>query len=172
MRDLEGQGAGPFSSLIVICWVILASLVLGRLLFRPSLPDLLLPTIAIEVAPAAVASIAWFAMNGGKVGPVVTGLAGYGLLMVVAQLRLLPMYLRLRFMPTFWGFTFSWAVVASATLLWADVGVKGGTARDVETYLLLAAITLLIVAIAIRTLIAIARGTLLPPPVHPVEVVT
>ena len=40
----------------MICWLILGSLIMGRLLFRPMLPAALVPTLAIEVAPAAVAS--------------------------------------------------------------------------------------------------------------------
>ena len=74
----------------VICWVVLGSIILGRLLFRPMLPPALQPTLAIEVAPAAVASLAWFQMHDGRVDSVTTFLAGYGILMIVAQLRLVP----------------------------------------------------------------------------------
>lgn len=42
----------------LVCWAIVGSMILGRLVFRPPLADALLPTTAIEVAPAAVASIA------------------------------------------------------------------------------------------------------------------
>jgi hypothetical protein len=38
--------------------------------------------------------------------------------MVIAQLRLLPTYLRLPFMPSTWAFTFSWAAVAAAAIIW------------------------------------------------------
>ena len=41
--------------------------------------------------------------------------------MIIAQLRLLPVFLRLRFAPSFWGFTFSWAAVASAGMFWLGV---------------------------------------------------
>ncbi len=48
----------------VISWIVVGSLILGRLFFRPLLPPPLQPTMAIEVAPAAVASLAWFAIHG------------------------------------------------------------------------------------------------------------
>ncbi|MGW0832085.1 SLAC1 family transporter [Streptomyces prunicolor] len=144
----------------LICWLILGSMILGRLLFRPALPTPLLPTLAIEVAPAAVASLAWFAINGDHVDIVAAGLAGYGLLMVLAQLRLLPVFLRLKFTPSTWAFTFSWAAVATATLHWIDAGHPAG--RLLWTYLVLATATALVGGIAVRTLIALGQHRLLP----------
>jgi len=102
----------------LICWVIVGSMILGRLIFRPPLPDALVPTMAIEVAPAAVASLAYFAINGGRLDPFTAALAGYGLLMALAQLPLLPRYLRLHFSLGTWAFAFSWAAVASTALYW------------------------------------------------------
>lgn len=154
----------------IICWVIFGSVIMGRLLFRPLVPPALLPTYAIEVAPAAVASLAWFALNGGHVDSVAALLGGYGLLMVLAQLRLLPAYLRLRFMPSTWAFTFSWAAVATAGLRWLQaLHPAGATAWQ---YLVLALITAFIAAIAIRTIIALARGQLLPAPAAPIAAST
>jgi tellurite resistance protein len=146
----------------VLCWIMLGSVILGRLLLRPMLPPPLQPTLAIEVAPAAVGSLAWLALNGGRIDVVTAFLAGYGLLMVLAQLRLLPVYLRLPFMPSTWSFTFSWAAVATVGLTWLQAThVTGYRAwQDVLT----AAITLLIGGIAVRTLVALRRRQLLPPP--------
>ncbi|MFB7310381.1 TDT family transporter [Streptomyces sp. NPDC056192] len=145
----------------LICWLILGSMILTRLLFRPSLPAPLLPTLAIEVAPAAVASLAYFAINGG-VDIFAAGLAGYGLLMVLAQLRLLPLFLPLKFTPSTWAFTFSWAAVCTVALHWIETGRPAG--HLAYTYLVLAAITALIGSIALRTLIALGRRRLLPEP--------
>jgi tellurite resistance protein len=38
----------------IICWLIPGSMILARLFFRPMLPAAITPTIAVEVAPAAV----------------------------------------------------------------------------------------------------------------------
>jgi tellurite resistance protein len=35
----------------LVCWFVLGSIILGRMLFRPLLPDAVLPTVAIELAP-------------------------------------------------------------------------------------------------------------------------
>lgn len=146
----------------LICWVIVGSMILGRLIFRPPLPDALVPTMAIEVAPAAVASVAYFSINGGKIDLFTAILAGYGLLMVVAQLPLVPRYRRLKFSVGSWAFTFSFAAVASTLLYWialGDIDAASGL-----SYLVLAAITALVGGIAIRTVIAISRRSLLPSP--------
>ncbi|MCH5676859.1 hypothetical protein [Streptomyces gilvus] len=95
-------------------------------------------------------------------------LAGYGTLMVLAQLRMPPVFVRLPFMPSTWAFTFSWAAVASVTLRWNEHGHPSG--HLTYTYLLLAAITLLIGGIAMRTLVALVRGQLLPKSGPPVPV--
>lgn len=149
----------------LICWIVLGSIVLGRLILGPSLPAPLMPTIAIEVAPAAVATFAAFVLDGNHVDMLVQALAGYGLLMVVAQIRLLPAYRRLFFMPSFWAFTFSWAAVAFAALFW--LGVTHPEGWRAESYVALAIISAFIGAIALRTSVALQRGNLLPTPPQP-----
>ena len=98
----------------------------------------------------------WFAI-GGRFDDL---LAGYGLLMVVAQVRLLPAYRRLRFSPGFWSFTFSWASVGFAGLSW--LGITHPSGWRLESYLVLALISVFIRAIAVRTAVALRRGELLP----------
>jgi tellurite resistance protein len=144
----------------LICWLMLGTLVLGRLILGPKPPTPLVPTMAIEVAPAAVACQAYFALNGHRLDAVAAGLAGYGLLMVIAQLRLIPDFARLRFMPSTWAFTFAWAAEVSVAMQWVDLTQPPG-ARAYE-YALLAAVTVLIGSIAIRTGWAIVRRQLLP----------
>jgi tellurite resistance protein len=149
----------------LICWLILGSMIMARLFFRAALPAALAPTMAIEVAPAAVASIAYFTLRPGRTDTFAAALAGYGLLMVLAQLPLLPIYLRLRFTLSTWAFTFSWAAVASTALLW--IGVTHPAGHRVYSYLVLGLISVFIGAIAARTGVAISRRQLLPPPAPP-----
>jgi tellurite resistance protein len=144
----------------LICWLILGSMIMTRLMFRPPLPDALVPTMAIEVAPASVASIAYLGLNGGHLDVFAAVLAGYGLLMVTAQISLLPRYLRLTFSLGTWAFTFSWTAVASTAVYWLALApAPGGHAYS---YLILAAISALVTAIAARTVLALSRGQLLP----------
>ena len=127
---------------------------------RRGVPTALTPTLAIEVAPAAVASLAWFGLHGGVIDEIAQFLAGYGTLIVLAQLRLLPMFLRLRFTIGFWAFTFSWAAVASVVLHWLVVTRPSGYLA--WAWIVLAVITVLIGAIAVRSIAALVAGTLFP----------
>jgi tellurite resistance protein len=143
-----------------ISWLVLGSIVLNRLFFRPALPAPLLPTMAIEVAPAIVAGVAYFAIDGGRVDFAARALGGYAILMVIAQLRLVPVYARLSFSPGFWAFTFSYAIVATDAVLW----LKAARPPGATTYMIVVVtlLTVLIVAIAARSIVALARGQFFP----------
>ncbi len=141
-------------------WLVVGSIVLGRLFLGPRLPTHLVPTLAVEVAPSAVAGLAWFSLNGGRIDAVAHLLAGYGLFMVLVQLRLLPAFARLRFSVGFWAFAFPWSAVATAALHWIAGSRPVGS--HLWAVLVLVAATLLVGAIAVRTVVELHRGTLFP----------
>jgi tellurite resistance protein len=145
----------------LVSWIVMGSIIYGRLILGPPMPPALQPTITIEVAPAGVASFAYFAIYGDHIGLLSAVIGGYGLLMVLAQLRLVPLYLRLPFAPSFWAFAFAWAAVVFGSMFWLHAGQPSGW--RVYSYLLLSAVTLLVSAIAARTAVALRRGNLLPP---------
>jgi tellurite resistance protein len=154
-----------------ISWVVLGSIIYGRLILGPPLPPVLKPTLTIEVAPAGVASFAYFAIYGDRIDLFVAMIGGYGLLMALAQLRLVPMYLKLTFAPSFWAFAFAWSAAVFASMFWLHAGQPSGWRA--YCYLLLGAISVLVAAIAARTAVALWRGELLPvtppPPSGPRE---
>lgn len=100
-------------------------------------------------------------------------IGGYLLLMTLVQLRLLPRYLKLRFSPGFWAFTFSYAIAITPALEWITrTNPPGATGYALAA---IAGITVLIAAIAARTVIAVAQrqlatqpGDCLPRPRTPV----
>jgi tellurite resistance protein len=143
----------------VVCWLLLGSTILNRLFFRPALPPALVPTLAIELAPPAVAGVAYFTLTGGATNLIACALGGYAVLMALVQLRLLPVYARLRFTPGFWAFTFSYAAAASDALLWINREKPPGATLYSTAVILL--ITAFIAGIAARTLTALAHGQLL-----------
>jgi tellurite resistance protein len=144
----------------VISWLVLGSIMWHRLFFRPQLPALLVPTMAIEVAPPALAGVAYFAIDHGSVDFVARALGCYAIVMALVQLRLVPVYARLRFSPGFWAFTFSYAIVATDALLWLKAARPPGATAYV--IVVVALITALVVAIAARSIVALARGQFFP----------
>jgi tellurite resistance protein len=145
----------------LLSWLLVGSTILNRLFFHAALPPQLTPTLAIELAPPAVAGIAYFALTGGRTDSWAQALGGYTVLMVLVQVRLLPRFRALRFSPGFWAFTFSWAAVATVTLEWIGLRRPPGAAAWAAVVLTL--ITALVGYIAVRTVLLIWRGQLLPP---------
>jgi tellurite resistance protein len=134
----------------------------NRLLVRPKLAPPLVPTLAIESTPPAIAGVAYFALTGVTIDFTAAALGGYAALMALAQLRFVPLYARLRFSAGLWSFTFAYAAGATDALLWLTATrPPGATAYAVVVIVL---ITALIGGIAARTVVAVVRGQLLAPP--------
>lgn len=147
----------------VISWVLLGSLLLVRLFFRPMFPAPVVPTLAIEIAPPVVAGIAYFALTDGKTDIFAAGLAGYAVLMGLVQVRLAPLYLKLHLSPSTWAFTFTYAAAANDALFWIQArNPSGATAYAAITAGL---ITVFIGVIAVLSVVALVRGRFLPKPV-------
>jgi tellurite resistance protein len=166
---IGGQGAAAFG-LTTLGWMsfgvgvlsglLLGAIILNRLFVGATLSDALVPTVAITVAVPALAGNAYAALTGGRIDTVAYGLAGYTVLLALAQVRLLPLYRALPFAPTFWGFTFSYATVATYAMRWVQVEHLGGA--TLLGYAVLGAITLFIGGIALQSLVALQKGRFLP----------
>ncbi len=148
----------------IICWLTLGAIILLRLVAAPALPPPLRPTIAIMVAPPVVAGNAWFLMNAGHLDAVAAGLAGYAVLMVLAQIPLIPVYRRVPFGPGWWAFSFSYAAAFTLAVNWLAAGRVPG--QQVWTTALLLVLTLGIAMLAVATVRRLVRGTYLPAAGH------
>ncbi|MCW2994567.1 MAG: family transporter [Conexibacter sp.] len=144
----------------VLCWLLIGPMILGRLFFAVALPSALAPTLAIEVAPPAVAGNAYFVLHHGPDDTITYILAGYCVLMVLVQLRLVGVYRRLPFAAGFWSFTFSYTAVATYALRW--VGHAHPDDERLLGWVVLVLISSLVLAIALRSIKAIADGTFFP----------
>jgi tellurite resistance protein len=144
----------------VTSFVVLASIISLRLYVVPSLPPPLLPTIAIELAPPVVAGSSWFAINGGRVDMAAAVLAGLSALMLLVQLRLIPLYRQASFGPGFWAFSFPFAAAVTYAVHWLAIEhVRGGAALG---YAVAGVLTAGFALLAARTVIGLMDGTFLP----------
>ena len=141
----------------LVFWVGLLPLLLQRVLVHDAaLPGRLLPTIAIFIAPPAVAMLAWGALTGDLAGPVARVLwaAAMGFVLVllaqVGRLHAIPFAL------PYWAYTFPLAAATAATI--AMAGVRPQAGYDVVAVVMLAATTLLVLSVLAMTLRAAARG--------------
>lgn len=146
----------------ILSWALLGSVVLNRLITAKGLPAALQPVMAIEMAPPALAGVAWFALASRGTNAVAYAIGGYLVLMALVQVRLIPVYLKLRFAPGFWAFTFSYAIAVTCALEWITrTKPPGATAYAIAA---VTAISVFIAAIAARTVVAVARGQFLAEP--------
>jgi tellurite resistance protein len=142
------------------CWLVLGSIILLRLFTQPALPVALIPTVAIEVAPPVVAGAAWFQINGSRPDALALGLAGYAVLMVLVQIRLIPAFRRVPFGPGWWSFSFAYAAACAVAIRW--LSVEQVPQQRGLTYALLTVVTAGMVALVLRTVRHLERGTFLP----------
>jgi tellurite resistance protein len=168
---IAAQGAGqigwpgPARALFgigLLFWLLLGPLILARPIIRPPLPAALTPTLAIHVAPPALVGTAYLALTAGLFDALTWAMAGFTALMMLVQLRLIPLYRRAPFGPGWWSFTFAYAAAATFALRWIAHEHPPGAAAWAWTVLGL--ITVIIGAIAARTVLALARGQFLPHP--------
>jgi tellurite resistance protein len=152
------QVATAFFGIEVATWVLTSAIILGRLNLRSQLPPSLIPTMAVELAVPVVQGSAWFAMGHGADG-VSMAIAGYSVIMVIVQIRLLPLYLKLTFAPTFWSFTFPSIAAVTLALRWIVLEHPAGATA--YAWILIVLVTTLTAAIAVRSIRAIATGEIL-----------
>jgi len=138
---LFGLGVGSF--------LLLGSIISGRLFLVPALPLALAPTIMIELAPPVVAADSWFAINGGRVDITAAVLAGFAILLLLVQVRLIPLYRRAPFGPAYWAFSFPLAAAVTCGVRWLGAErVPGATGLG---YALVGLLTAGFILLAART---------------------
>lgn len=157
----ETTTAWVFFALGLVSGLPLAALIVCRLAQHPPLPPPLRPSLAIFLAPPALGYLAWQQLSAGD-GGALAYVFFVALMAALAYLAaLLPDLARLPFGPGWWAYTFPLAVATNAALAHARAD---GTSWWLAFALALAAImTIVILGVLIRSLMALARGTLLPP---------
>ncbi len=150
-----------FFSAGLIFWLVLLVLVMNRLVFHDPMPGKMLPTLAILIAPPAVAFLAWLQLNGGVVDAFARILYGTALVFLglaatqAHRLRALPFAL------SWWALSFPVAALAIATLRFGDgIGSGGHLAAG---YGLVGLLVAIVAALGARTGLAIARGEICRP---------
>ena len=147
---LDWLAVGSFTVGIVF-WLVISVLISLRLAIRPTMPEPLVPTLAIMIAPPAVAATAWLNISGGRPDEMFEGLTAMTAFMVLVQVMLLPRYRALTFSLGFWSFTFPAASAAALSITW--VRLVHPFAWRAITIGLVVAVTVLVAAIAMKSLL-------------------
>lgn len=138
--------------------VPLFTLIFSRLVFEPSMPDALRPSLLILVAPFAV-GFSTYVATAGQIDLFAQSLYALMLFMLavlLGRLRQLPACCPFRV--SWWAVSFPLAASAIAALRFA--AGEPGLATDAIALALLAFATVIIAGLLVRTLVGVARGEL------------
>lgn len=147
----------------IVFWLGLLPILLRRVLLHgESLPLKLMPSIAIFVAPPAVAGLSWLALTEAAPGdPLFRILYAATMMFAAMVLAQAPALAKAPFGVPWWATTFPFASAAAIAI--AAAGRLPGTAYDVVAVILLALATTIVAAVAALTLRAAARREICVP---------
>ena len=114
-----------FFSIGILLWPVLLTIIFYRVLFHHPLPERLMPTLFILVAPPAVGFIAYVRLTGGVdvFAQILYFSAVFFTLLLATQVT---RFLRLRFFLSWWAYSFPLAAIAIASMLMAEqTGIPG-----------------------------------------------
>lgn len=157
--------AGPetgwfFFSIGLVFWLVLFTIIVYRMIFHQPMPERLLPTFFILLAPPAAGFIAYLKLSGAldSFGRVLFHTAAFIAMLLALQL---PRFARLKFFLSWWAYSFPLAALTIATLLmFHATGVA--FFKDVS-WLLLALLCAVIALLLTLTARAIARNEICTP---------
>ena len=149
-----------FFSIGVVFWVVLLTIVFYRIIFHDPLPQRLLPTLFILVAPPAAGFIAYMALNGelDTFGRIQINIALFFTLLLLIQFK---RFAALPFFLSFWAYSFPLAAMTIAMMVYHQLAAAAWTAP--LSLLLLTLTTLVISWLLVLTLRAAKAGEICRP---------
>jgi len=134
-----------FFSVGLVFWVVLFVIVFYRIIFHNPLPDKMLPTFFILIAPPAVGFISYVKMTGG-VDTFATILYHTALFLTLMLGTQFVRFARLKFFLSWWAYSFPLAAMTIATFVMAQV-----TGKDMFHVLALFLFVVLNIVLALLT---------------------
>lgn len=149
-----------FLSVGMLFWLPMLAIVLYRVIFHDALPPRLMPTLFILLPPPAIGYVSYVGLTG-TVDPFAQVLINGAFFLTLVLLAKAKSFTGLPFAVSWWAFTFPLDAVALAAIehshhqpsgLWPMIGI-----------FVLALATLIVAQVSLRTVLAIAKGTLFLP---------
>lgn len=144
-----------FFSIGLLFWLVLFTIIIYRMVFHHPLPDRLLPTLFILIAPPAVGFLAYLRLTG-SLDTFARVLYYSALFLTLWLLLQAPRFLRLPFFLSWWAYSFPLAAMTAATLTMAELTSTGWL--HALSHLLLWLLVAVVGGLSVRTLIAIQRS--------------
>ena len=143
-----------YFSIGLVFWPVLLTIIFYRIIFHGSLPERLMPTLFILIAPPAVGFISYVKLTGGldMLGMVMYYIGLFFTLLLFAQMA---WFARLKFFLSWWAYSFPLTAITVATFVMYEQ--TGGLLFARLASLLLGIATVIILGLFIRTALAVSR---------------
>ncbi len=140
-----------FFSIGLVFWIAMLGMTLNRVIFHAGLPEKMLPTLFILIAPPAVAFIAYMGLTG-DLDSFAKMLYFHALFTTVLILSFADRFIRLPFYLSWWAYTFPLAAITLASIRYH---VAGGPLFFYQLGIgLLLLLCLIVAVVAFRTISA------------------
>jgi tellurite resistance protein len=143
-----------FFSLGLLFWPVLLAILFYRMIFHPSLPERLMPTLFILIAPPAVGFLSYVRLTG-EVDAFAQILYNSALFFTLLLLVQVKWFARLKFFLSWWAYSFPLAAITIASLLMYHH--LGSPMYLRLSGVLLGIVTVVIAGLVARTALAVAR---------------
>jgi len=150
-----------FFSIGIVYWIVLKTLIFNRVLFHDPLPEKLLPTLFILIAPPAVGFISYTKLNGGEIDGFARILFYSALFLVLLLFTQLERFRRIPFFLSWWAYSFPLA--ASSIAIQMMYHKTGSSFFGLLSWLSLVVVSLVIVLLLIKTFKAVRSGGVFKP---------
>ncbi|MEW5789163.1 MAG: SLAC1 anion channel family protein [Pseudomonadota bacterium] len=144
-----------FFSIGMLFWPLLLAIILYRVIFHGSLPERLMPTLFILIAPPAVGFISYLKLNGGEVDAFAHVLYHSALFFTLLLFSQFRQFTRLKFFLSWWAYSFPLTAITVASLAMFEHG--GGLPFLRLAGILLGVASVVIAGLLGRTLVAVLR---------------
>ena len=144
-----------FFSIGLVFWMVLLTIIFYRMFFHQPLPNKLLPTLFILIAPPGVGFLSWLQLNGGELDAFARVLYYAALFLTMMLLTQARRFVNLEFFLSWWAYSFPMAAITIATLTMYQL-LELAFFRWLGLFLLIALI-LLIAGLVVRTVMAVKR---------------
>ena len=106
-----------FFSVGLIMWAVMFTVIMNRIIFHNPLPQKLMPTLFILIAPPAVGLISLTLLNNWEITQLARMLFYFAMFMFMIIISKINVLSKLKFFMSWWAYSFPMAVTTTATIL-------------------------------------------------------
>lgn len=150
-----------FFAIGILYWIVLKVLVFNRIIFHEPLPEKLLPTLFIMIAPPAVGFIAYLKLNQGVIDNFAHILYYAAMFLVLLLVSQLPRFARIPFFVSWWAYSFPIAAFTIGTIIMFEQTQT--LFFQTLSHLMLTLVSILLSVLIVKTVKAAIKGSIFQP---------